>query len=234
MYNQTAHRRPHTKFPIVGETKDVDGYRWDIRDIRTTRHGFDLYFGTPNNDHGAYREGGNRALILTEALLSFWQENRLKGHGFLFDLPAGRTTLKRARRKLGLNFLDDRAEFWMDRVEDLGSLSVREFSARHEVGKDVTSSWRLKIVGPVARQLDWWQTPAIRKILLSGMTLIRVGRSLGISTSHAFRLRIKAQQEFRECESIAPKLKSFDSARHPPTLQTPASHPSPARLESAR
>jgi hypothetical protein len=195
MYSQTAYRQAHTKCPILGETRDVNGYLWDIRDIRATKHGFDLYFGTPN-DHGAHRVCGNRrTMIVTEPLANFWYDNRLKGDGFLFDLPAGRSTVKRARRKLGLNFVDDRTEFWADRFDDLGSLSVREFAARHDVSQDVASHWRLKMVGPVARQLDWWRTPRIRTVLLSGTTLIRIGRKLGISTSHAFRLRIKAREE---------------------------------------
>jgi transposase-like protein len=195
MYSRTAHRPSPTKYPVVGETTDIDGYLWDIRDIRATRHGFDLYFGTPN-DHGVQRQVGNRrTLILTEALENFWYQNRLKGDGFLFDLPAGRTTLKRARRKLGMNFLEDRIEFWMDRFDDLESLSVKEFAARHEVDKHLAFAWRRRIVGVVARKPDWWRTPRIREVLLSGMTLIRIGRKLGISTSHAFRLRIKARQE---------------------------------------
>ena len=36
-------------------------------------------------------------LIATQALQDFWIANRTRGHGFLFVLPAGRTTRKRLR-----------------------------------------------------------------------------------------------------------------------------------------
>jgi hypothetical protein len=89
------------KYPIVGEVIDVNGDWWDVRDVRDTRHGFDLCFGTPGNDHGAYR-GGPPRLIATKPLWDFWEANQAKGHGFLYDLPAGRSTITRVRKRLGL------------------------------------------------------------------------------------------------------------------------------------
>jgi len=153
-----------------------------------------LYFGTPANNHGAYR-GGLPRLIATKPLHDFWEVNRACGHGFFFDLPAGRTTLKRVRKRLGFHYIHDRTEFWTDRFEDLSSLSAREFAVKHGVHVDEVLDWRLRIVGKRARPLDWWRKPKVRKILLSELTLIKIGRKLDISTSHAKRLRDRAQQE---------------------------------------
>lgn len=190
------------KYPILGEVKDVDGDLWDIRDVRSTKHGFDLYFGVPANNHGAYR-GGLPRLITTHALRDFWDANRTKGHGFLFDLPAGRTTLKRGRRRLGLNQRHDVIKFWTDRIEDLRSLSMGEFAARHGVAVEMASHWRIKIIGKRARAIGWWRNPEARAILLSDWTLIRVGRMLGISTTHAKRLRDQAKQERELIEGLS-------------------------------
>jgi hypothetical protein len=182
------------KYSIAGQVRDVDGDLWDIRDVRDTKHGFDLYFGIPANNHGAYH-GGLPRLIVTKALRDFWQANRTKGHGFLFDLPAGRTTLKRARKRLGFHYLDDLTEFWTDRIEDLESLPAREFAAKHGVELDVAFDRRLRMVGKRARAIGWWRKPKIRKILLSGLSLSQVGLKLDISISQAKRLRDQAKQE---------------------------------------
>ncbi|MDQ6733257.1 MAG: hypothetical protein M3Z35_03940 [Nitrospirota bacterium] len=181
------------KFPVIGEVKDVYNHLWDIRDIRDTKHGFDLYFGAPANNHGSYR-GGLPRLITTNALRDFWHANRTEGHGLLFDLPAGRTTLKRARRRLGLNQRNDVTEFWTDRIEDLGSLRMGEFAARHSVDLSMAFHWRKKIIGKRARPIGWWRNPETRAILLSGVTLSRIGRRLDISISQAKRLRDQTKQ----------------------------------------
>lgn len=185
------------KYPVIGEVRDLDGHWWDVREIRDTRHGFDLYFGTPANNHGAYR-GGLPRLIATKALQDFWHANRTTGRGFLFDLPAGRTTLKRARKRLGFNYLDDLTEFWTDRIEELGSLPVHEFAARHGVDRSVAFERRRRMLGKRARAIGWWRKPEIRAILLSCLTLSQVGRRLDISISQAKRLRDKAKQEPHE------------------------------------
>src|ERR1035438_59695 len=109
---------------ILGQVRDVEGSLWDVRQIRDTKHSFDLLFGSPEPRLGSYR-GGLPRLIATQPLIDFWEANRTKRDGVLFDLPAGRTTLKRVRRRFGFNNLDDIAEFWMERIEDLDELSAR-------------------------------------------------------------------------------------------------------------
>lgn len=182
------------KYPAVGRLKDVDGVLWDIREVRDTKYGFSIYFGTPAYNHGAYR-GGLPRLIATKPLRDFWQGHPVESRGFTYDLPAGRTTLKRLRKRLGLHYLDDLTEFWTDRLADLESLPVRDFAARHRVPVEVVLDRRRQMIGKSARELDWWRTPNIRNVLLSGLTLREISQKLDISLTHASRLRIRAQQE---------------------------------------
>jgi hypothetical protein len=183
-------------YPVCGEVKDVDGTLWDVRDVRDTRHGFDLCFGTPANDHGAF-PGGPPRLIATEALRDFWEANQIKGHGFLYDLPAGRSTLKRVRRRLGFNYRDDTREFFADRAGDLESLSVRDFAATHGIAPEVAGDWRRKLVGRRTRPSGWWRKAKFLRILHADLTLIEMGRRLGIGITHAKRVRDRARLEAR-------------------------------------
>jgi hypothetical protein len=197
---QPAHRRfskPEAlrQFPKVGEIRDVDGHLWDVRDIRSTKYGFNLCYGTLANDPIPYGGGGLPRLIDTEALRDFWDANRTTHCGLLFDLPAGRTTLKRARKRLGFNFHDDTQEFWRDRMGDLELLPAREFAARHGVQRAVALDRRRGIFGTQTRATGWWRKPKFVKILLSDLTLTRAGRKLGISITHTKRLRDRVQQE---------------------------------------
>ncbi len=75
---------------------------------------------------------------------------------------------------------------------------MSEFAARHGVDQSMGFHWRTKIIGKRAKPIGWWRTPEIRGILLSGLTLSRVGRRLGISTSQAKRLCHRAKQDPRE------------------------------------
>ena len=180
------------KNPILGRTKDVDGTLWNIREIRDTPHGFDLYYGKPTR---GFKGGGPNRLIATEALRNFWEENKVRGHGFLFDLPAGRTTLKRMRRRLGFNYLSDADEFYQARAGDLKRLSKKEFASKHSIKSGGIANRRIRIVGRIARQIGWWRKPKIIALLLSDRTLREIGQKLGISTSQVHRLRSRAAKQ---------------------------------------
>jgi hypothetical protein len=182
------------KATILGQVRDVEGGLWDVRQIRDTKYGFDLLFGSPEHRLGSYR-GGLPRLIATQSLVDFWDANRTKRDGVLFDLPAGRTTLKRARRRLGFHSLDDLSEFWRDRIEDLEALSAREFAVRHNVDIAVVFDTRTKLLGRRARQVGWWRKPRPLKILRSNIPLREMGEKLGISITQAKRLRDQARQQ---------------------------------------
>ena len=236
---RAAPKKIPNRFPVVGQVRDIDGACWDIRDVRITKHGFDLYYGTPETNHGAYC--GGQSLIATRALCAFWDANRLKGHGFLYDLPAGRTTLKRLRMRLGFNFCHDTREFWTARKEELDSLSTCDFAARHGVPKAMAFEWRRKIIGIRARPMGWWRKPKVRKVSLAGLTLVETARKLGIGTSHAKRLRDRATLESQLSRiPVDRKVTLADWPSGPPFLSThqrditflPPPHQEPQNLNS--
>src|SRR5689334_20660919 len=74
--------------------KDALGLQWDINEARATKYGFDLYYGK-KKDRTGYDVGGPNRLIYTNELKAFWEKCAISIDGTIFDLPAGRTTLKR-------------------------------------------------------------------------------------------------------------------------------------------
>ena len=182
------------KFPVLGQVRDVENSLWDVRQIRDTQRGFDLLFGTPARHHGSY-QGGLPRLIATRSLIDFWDANRIKHDGVLYDLPAGRSTLKRVRRRFGFHYWDDLSEFWKERIEDLEELSAREFAARHKVDVDVVFDTRRKLLGKRARDIGWWRKARPLKVLLSNIPLREMGEKLCISISQAKRLRDRAREQ---------------------------------------
>ena len=128
---------------------DVDGSLWDVREARATSHDFDLLFGFPANSHlrGSNVTGGPPRLIATPPLVAYWEINRFN-EGATYDLPAGRSTLKRLRRRLRFHFVEDRRNFWKKRTADLQTLPTYEFAERYHVSKVLTNQWRLNLIGP--------------------------------------------------------------------------------------
>jgi hypothetical protein len=62
------------------------------------------------------------------------------------------------------------------------------------------SAWRLRMIGGKARPLDWWEQPEVLKLLLSeekSLNQVRAELKEKISTSHAFRLRLRARRAYR-------------------------------------
>lgn len=184
-------KRPRRQAKILGRVRDVEGSLWYVRQIRDTSHGFDLLFGSPPNRLGSYR-GGLPRLIPTKELYEFWDANRTRRDGVLYDLPAGRTTLKRWRRRLGFHSIEDLFQFWDGHREELETLSAREFARRYNIGIDLVFESRFRVLGRQARDLDWWKTPQVLEVLRSGITLREIGEKLSISISHAKRLRDRA------------------------------------------
>ncbi len=179
------------KFPIVGQVRDAVGSLWHVRDIRDTRHGFDLLFGSPDSHLENYPTR-LPSLIATRPLIDYWEAHRTSRRGEIYDLPAGRTTIKRVRRRLGFNVLDDTRDFYEERIDDLKKLTPRQFAARHKVDRFVARDARRRILGNIARPDGWWRTPETLDILRSHITLREIGERLSISISQAHRLKLRA------------------------------------------
>jgi hypothetical protein len=178
------------------------GLEWDIKEARATKYGFDLFYGRRTNP-STYEASGPYRLIYSNELKAFWERCALKYDGTIFDLPAGRTTLKRARVALGFNWDKDSEKFWRKHQHDMKTLTPREFAKKHK-DRDLTGdrmkAWRLRIVGGRARPSGWWTKPEVLGLLLSeekSLNQVRAELKEKISTSQAFRLRLKAKRAYR-------------------------------------
>jgi hypothetical protein len=177
----------------ICQVRDVHGENWNVRQIRPTKHGFFLFFGSP-----AGRTWSSSAcLVATKELRNFWDANRTRHDGFMYDLPAGRTTIKRVRHALQFNFRHDWMKFWGDRMDDLKNMKARDFAVKHKIDPLVVFDMRNKILGRRARQIGWWREPRVLDILLAETTHRAAAAKLGIGTSQVFRLREQARKEIQ-------------------------------------
>jgi hypothetical protein len=179
------------KYPVLSQVRDVENDLWDVHDVRATRHGFDVLYGSPIYRLSNHHNGP--CLIVTKELFAHWEANKTRRDGVLFDLPIGRTTLKRARRRFGFNNYQDLRDYWNEHIHELEALSAREFAARHNLDVGLVFNSRLRVLGKRARDLNWWRTPDTLDILRSNITLREIGEKLGIGTTHAQRLRDRAR-----------------------------------------
>lgn len=127
------------KATIIGEAKDVFGVVWDVRERRKTNHGFDIEIGWPRN---AQRGRGGRgvATIITSKLADYMQATvRVRD----IDLPVGRNTIKRIRRELNLYWSWD--EFWLEKSDDLLSMTLESFCRKHNCSIGAASQRRREI-----------------------------------------------------------------------------------------
>jgi hypothetical protein len=172
---------------LLGHTVDVHGKPWDIFDSRETKHGFDLLFGRPESTDGR-KIGGLPRLIATSELVDYWRRIRIRHDGSISGLPAGRTTLKRMRRRLGFDYFDDIDAFWKEHATELQQVGPRKFSTKHDITPEVAFEARFRVLGRTARQPSWWRTPENIEILQSHITYREKSEKLGISISHSKRL----------------------------------------------
>jgi transcriptional regulator with XRE-family HTH domain len=179
---------------VIGSALDIDGQEWDVRETRSTPHGFDIQIGWPA---GAARGRGGRgvAVILTRELADHLTAHRT-APGRL-DLPIGRSTIKRLRRALGLDWYVDRRDWWEDRLDDLIRLTGAEFATRHGVSEAAVATVRIRILGHSLRSKEWWLEPSSMHLLTSSFSTIEVAETLGIAISTARRVRALARDRLR-------------------------------------
>jgi len=236
-YQNTISPEPYSPMKILKrETRweqifDVDGSLWNVREARATKHGFDLLFGIPANSGISPRDIGPKRLIATPALVAYWEVNRTN-EGAVNDLPAGRSTLKRIRKRLRFDFFQDRRNLWKKRTGDMKTLPTGEFADRYNVPTEQANDWRMRLVGRVARPLDWWQHPEALAILRNpGITRTAMAKALNIGTSHAHRLRLRAlniDPKVLEQEVAAPIPQlAFERKPTLPPLKPPFFHQRP-------
>lgn len=112
------------KAEIIGTATDWLGGGWDVRERRPTPHGWDILLGWPQD---APRGRGTRgvAVVLTAELAEYLSATRQRD----IDLPIGMTAAKRLRREIGVTWSWD--AWWAERREDLLSMTLEAFCAKH-------------------------------------------------------------------------------------------------------
>lgn len=185
------------KYPIIGKTRDVEGRWWWIRDVRQTKHGFDLLCGSLISRSTPYPVGPP-GVIPTKPLLDFWDANRCKRDCTVYDFPAGNTTLMHVRRRYGFDVHAATDIFYRERIDDLRTLTPSQFAAKHNVSAHVVYAMRKRYLGRTSRETGWWREPRVINILLSRLTFRERARKLGIGTTHARRLaRLAAAEQLQ-------------------------------------
>jgi len=82
---------------IIGQTTDVFGQLWEVRERRPAPHGWLVEIGWPLG-HARGRGGRGVTIILTQPLAEYLTATRPRA----IRLPIGGTAVKRLRARLGL------------------------------------------------------------------------------------------------------------------------------------
>jgi len=180
------------KAKILGVVDDHTGRSWDVREERPTEHGFAVYLGWPQDRRRGQGGAGGPQVILTAELVAYLEEHR---HGTSsVDLPLGDGTVKRLRRELGHHRYRDAQAWWAKRRQDLCTLTLEDFAARHGRTPGAVEWARLKLVGRQLRTAGWWQEPVIAEFLLSDRPTEAIGADLDLAPGSVRRLRWELRQ----------------------------------------
>lgn len=180
---------------------------WTVDDTRLTRHSFALYLGRPVPISGPQ----GAAVIITHELRDYLDAHRRSPE--LIDLPLGRSAIKRLRRVLGHNWYEDGEKWWLDRWEDLISLTTADFAAKYHVKPAAVTYARLSIIGTKQRAAMWWADPEVANLVLSPQPRIYVAQMLGISVSHVGKLKTELRRKRGDDISHAAAVERMRSAK---------------------
>ena len=126
------------KAQILCHVKDYNGETHAVREIRPTAHGFDVYFGWPATLQRGQGAGGPR-IIITPELAKYLFATRLAPGKY--DLPVGKTVIKKCRKELELNWFSDRAEWWLDNPTGPGKKASTVSVNRKKMGLESNTYW---------------------------------------------------------------------------------------------
>ncbi len=130
----------------------------------------------------------------------------------MHSLPIGNTTIKKARRLLGIDWRAERASWWDERFDDLAVMSVEEFAATHDVSVGAVINARHAVFGPKLRAAYWWKDPSVARLLLADRPRAEIAAEVDISVS---RLPWPAQE-------VAGARRDRLGYRHDSLLRRPA------------
>lgn len=128
--------RPTRESLAVDQVTDAYSAEWLVAEYRTTAHGAKIALGWPVVMAGP----GNPRVIMTAALAEYLQSVERPRD---IDLPLSRSTIKRLRGELELRF--DWDAWWCARSDDLHSMTLEAFCARHHCSMGAASQRRRSI-----------------------------------------------------------------------------------------
>lgn len=194
---------------MLTQVVDINNILWDVRYLRSTKHGFDLLFGFRANPscHSLLR--GPARLIVTPQLKDFLGANSTAKNGVLFDLPIGHAALQVVRRRLGFHPPPKtrRPRNWWLEPEPLAILisGMPDRQIAEQLGICAVHAVRLRKQAlvlrnkpsqsaneQISRPLNWWRQPKTLELLTSSHKESHIAAKLGISSGYAGRLRAKA------------------------------------------
>ena len=170
---------------IIRCIDDFCGDRWDAREARPTEHGWPIWFGWP---HG-FRRGrggiGGPRVIITATLKKYLWVNRKKD----VDLPIGRTTVRILRHTLGLDWQEERRDWWEAHADQLAEMTGADFARLYGLSQAIVSLNHKAMFGRRVRPVGWWEQEPAFSLLIGSLPHSYVAAELGISIGASGRLR---------------------------------------------
>lgn len=180
---------PPRKLEVGATVTDYWGDDWIVINIRTAPGVPAVPLGRP----AGYFGRGGPTIFVTPALAEHLE--RYRHSPGKAGLPVGLTALKRLRRLLGHNRYIDSAAWWEARADDLATLTMEEFAARHGKSMGQIHNAKVALFGPTNRPNGWWRQPEITSLLRSGLPTSEIADQLGLSAGGARRLIWQARQQ---------------------------------------
>lgn len=198
-------RRPRVAHGSTHIVRDWQGAEWRVFARRKTPYGFDLLLGRPYPPAAVRGGSGGTGVILTPALAK-----HLRAHARLpyeLPLPIGRRPLLRLRTILGIGhrtWEDQRLAWWMERIDDLATLPIPKFVAKHRNAPWTRSgtisgvlAWQMRIrfLGRQRRPVGWYREPKVLALLNGDLPHDVVAKRLHVAPRRAAELRYKLHTE---------------------------------------
>ncbi len=174
--------------------EDVFGARWRVTHASATEHGFGILRGVPDAKHDS-----SPAILLTAELAAHFERHRLAPRNLA--LPIGQTVINKLRRRLDQDWPRENTAWWLDRRDDLGRLSSKEFAQRHGVDKSTVTNARLRYCGKHPPRRDW-SDPTLQALVLSDRPYGEIAEALGTSAHYVRSMRYLLRKKQQDAESV--------------------------------
>ncbi|MEI8371849.1 MAG: hypothetical protein WCJ35_03335 [Planctomycetota bacterium] len=172
---------------IIGKVADVFGDSWDLRERRPTAYGWSVCLGWPHGQPRGRGGTGGPSIIVTRELLGYLESVR-ETPG-TYDLPIGRTAIKRLRRLLGMDWFAENEAWWQERIEELSTMTLQKFAEKYGLSEGAVDLWRLRFFGRQLRPEGWWLKEPARELLGGDYPRTYVAQCLDVSLGTVGRLR---------------------------------------------